>query len=380
MKPDVVIVGGGPVGLVAGIAARARGLEVLVVDRARPPIDKPCGEGVMPEGVSALRVLGVPIDEGAIPFHGIRFAEAGAAVEACFPATAGFGIGMRRSNLHRLLALRAAEVGVVTRWGESVTGLSQAGAQVAGKNVPCRWIVGADGRGSRVREWAGFRPPSNMRRRIGFRQHFRATPWTDLVEVHWHDQGQAVVTPTAPNEVCISVFTSEPVLSMPRLIELFPEVCSRLNGAPPTSAVRGAISGSSNLRSVARDRVALIGDASGSVDALTGEGLSLGFRQALALAEAFEKNDLQQYQVTHRQIGRIPELMARLMLFVGARARLRRRVLHALTSQSQMFSFMLGAHVGALSPSAIRPRVLAGFVRHLLAWNLLKDRKSILDD
>jgi menaquinone-9 beta-reductase len=264
-----------------------------------------------------------------------------------------------------LLSVRAADVGVVTRWGEPVTGVSSAGVQIAGRNVSCRWIVGADGRESRVRRWAGFRPLANARRRIGFRRHFRVRPWTDFVEVHWHDQAQAVVTPTAFDDVCVSVFTSEPIAPMAKLIDLFPEISRRLKGVQPTSSVRGAISGSSNMRSVVRDGVALIGDASGSVDALTGEGLSMGFRQALALAEAFEKGDLARYQVTHRHIGRMPEWMARLMLFVGARAWLRRRVLHALTSQSQMFHFMLGAHVGALSPTAIRPRVLAGFVRHL---------------
>ena len=69
MTPDIVVVGGGPVGLAAAIAARQRGLEVLVADKSRPPIDKPCGEGVMPEGVSALRVLGVHVDSSnALPF------------------------------------------------------------------------------------------------------------------------------------------------------------------------------------------------------------------------------------------------------------------------------------------------------------------------
>ena len=378
MVPDVVIVGGGPVGLAAAIAARQRGLEVLVADRARPPIDKPCGEGLMPEGVSALRILGVPVgDSDALPFYGIRFTEAGSAAEACFPAAAGYGIGIRRPRLHRLLSVRAAEVGVVARWGEPVTGVSSAGVQIAGKNVPCRWIVGADGRESRVRLWAGFEPPSKVHRRIGFRQHFRARPWTDFVEVHWHNLGQAVVTPTASDEVCISLLTSVHSRSMAELMELFPELCRRLNGAHATSPVRGAVSGSSNLRSVVRDRVVLIGDASGSVDALTGEGLSLGFRQALALAEAFAKNDLALYQDTHRHIGRMPERMARLMLFVGARSWLRRRVLQALSAQSQMFGLMLGAHVGALSPTAIPPAILAGFVRHLFAWGSLKDRKFI---
>src|ERR1700676_535084 len=141
MAPDVVVVGGGPVGLAAAIAARQRGLEVLVADRARPPIDKPCGEGVMPEGVSALRLLGVSIDDGALPFYGIRFTEAGSAAAACFPATAGPGIGMRRPHLHRLLAARADELGVVARWGEPITAVNRSSVELAGRNVPCRWIV-----------------------------------------------------------------------------------------------------------------------------------------------------------------------------------------------------------------------------------------------
>jgi hypothetical protein len=63
------------------------------------------------------------------------------------------------------------------------------------------------------------------------------------------------------------------------------------------------------------------------------------------------------------------------MLFVGTRAWLRRRVLHALTSQSQVFSFMLDAQVGVLLPLAFRPHVLSSFVRHLLAWDPLKHRQ-----
>jgi 2-polyprenyl-6-methoxyphenol hydroxylase-like FAD-dependent oxidoreductase len=366
MVPDVVIVGGGPIGLAAAIAARQRGLAVLIADRARPPIDRPCGEGLMPGGVSALRALGVRVDsDNAIPFYGIRFTEAGLSAQAYFPAAAGHGLGIRRPVLHQMLALRAAEVGVVTRWGEPVTRVSSAGVRIAGRNVPCRWIVGADGRGSRVRRWTGFRPPSNVSRRIGLRQHFQSRPWTDFVEVHWHNLGQAVVTPVASNEVCISVFANSHPGRMAEVIKVFPELCRHLNGARATSSVRGTVSGSSNVPSVVRDRIALIGDASGSVDALTGEGLSLGFRQAIALAEAFEKNDLAQYQVAHRRMSRMPDLMAGLMLFVGARAWLRRRVLHALNSQSQMFGIMLGAHVGVFSPTAIRPGVLASFVHHL---------------
>src|SRR5207253_2995692 len=72
-QTDVFVIGGGPAGLAAAIAARKRGFEVVVADGAQPPIDKACGEGVMPDGVAALARLGVAatINHG-FPFHGIR--------------------------------------------------------------------------------------------------------------------------------------------------------------------------------------------------------------------------------------------------------------------------------------------------------------------
>jgi|SRR5579872_284506 len=73
-KTDVFVIGGGPAGLAAAIAARRRGFEVVVADSAQPPIDKACGEGLMPDAVTALARLGVlaTISHG-FPFHGIRF-------------------------------------------------------------------------------------------------------------------------------------------------------------------------------------------------------------------------------------------------------------------------------------------------------------------
>ena len=70
---DVFVAGGGPAGLATAIAARRHGLSVLVADGAVPSIDKACGEGLMPDGVEALRKLGIAIPEReAQPFRGIR--------------------------------------------------------------------------------------------------------------------------------------------------------------------------------------------------------------------------------------------------------------------------------------------------------------------
>ena len=61
---DVLVVGGGPAGLAAAIAARRKGMRVRVVDGAVPPIDKACGEGLMPDALKGLAEPGVRLPEG----------------------------------------------------------------------------------------------------------------------------------------------------------------------------------------------------------------------------------------------------------------------------------------------------------------------------
>jgi flavin-dependent dehydrogenase len=371
--PDVVVVGGGPIGLAAAIASRRRGLEVLVADRAHPPIDKPCGEGVMPDGVAALSDLGALSDSApALPFFGIRFTEAGYTVDGHFGGR--FGIGIRRTVLHQCLIDRAREIGVVMRWGESVRSYGREQLQIGGNKVLCRWVVGADGRESSIRRWKGFPAPEQAWRRVGFRQHFRVSPWTNFVEVHWHDLGQAVITPVAPDEICVSLFTNHAGSRISDLMGFFPELGRRLSGAEASSPARGAAAGSSIVRKVVRDRVALIGDAAGAVDALTGEGLSLGFRHAIVLGDALAQNSLQSYERAHRSISRIPELMAKLMLAVGTRRVLRRRVLRALAVHSRLFTFLLGVHTRTQPLSATPIGAIVKF-----PWQLLTTPRSIAE-
>src|ERR1022692_3090216 len=100
MQPtDLFVIGGGPAGLAAAIAARLKGLTVTLADGARPPIDKACGEGLMPDGLAALRSLGVTLDAAdAQPFRGIRFIDHDASIESPFPESAfsgGYALGVR---------------------------------------------------------------------------------------------------------------------------------------------------------------------------------------------------------------------------------------------------------------------------------------------
>jgi flavin-dependent dehydrogenase len=113
--------------------------------------------------------------------------------------------------------------------------------------------------------------------------------------------------------------------------------------------------------------VALVGDASGSVDAITGHGLSLAFQQALFLAEAFERGNLALYESAHRQIAVMPTIMSRLMLLMDRNAWVCRRALRLCEKKPDVFSKLLSIHSGALPLSSLSVREMMDF-----GWGLLR--------
>jgi menaquinone-9 beta-reductase len=347
---DVFVIGGGPAGLAAAIAARQQGFRVMVADGAQPPIDKACGEGLMPDGLAALQRLGIqlPLDE-AYPFYGIRFLSSTLSADAPFPAK-GCGLAVRRTALHRVMIERAEQVGADLLWRTAVTGISAEGVCVGKTLVRARWIVGADGGNSRVRRWAGLEIGSRPRPRFAFRQHYRVKPWTDHMEVHWGDRCQGYATAVGPELVCVALASHDSSLRMEEGLRALPGLGARLRGADAVSMERGAVTGNRRLKDVWRGNVALVGDASGMVDAITGEGLGMAFSQAVALAESLRTEDLARYQREHRSLAMRPLLMARLMLTLDGRPQLQRRTLQAFQKRPHIFRRLLELHVGALSP------------------------------
>jgi flavin-dependent dehydrogenase len=346
-ETDVFVIGGGPAGLAAALAARQIGLDVVLADRAQPPIDKACGEGLMPDALDALRWIGVNLESGnGACFRGIRFLDEKLVAEASFP-NHSFGLGVRRTELHRILVERANDVGVVALWGKKIAGLDPTGVVVDGRTIRCRWIVGADGFHSIVRRWAGLAPVWTGTRRIGLRQHFRVRPWADFVEVYWRKDCQAYVTPVGMDEVCVALVGTRDI-RVADLADMFPVLAGHLSGAELIGQTRGAISMSARLPSVIAGRIALVGDASGSVDAVTGEGLALAFRQAIVLATALAAVDLKRYDASHRRIGRMPRLIARILLLLDGNDRLRQMAFRGLAAHPPTFSHLLAVHVGAL--------------------------------
>jgi flavin-dependent dehydrogenase len=318
----------------------------------------------MPDGIAALQRLGVSIPPmEAYRFRGIRFVSSGLSAEAAFPS--GPGLGVRRTILHRIMVEHAERVGVQFLWRAVVTGLHADGVLTQGKLVPARRVIGADGSASRVRRWSGLDVHRQQEQRFAFRRHYRIAPWSEFMELHWGARSQLYMTPISSEEVCVALISRDSGLRLDEGLREFPEVAERLRGAESGSVERGAVSVTRRLARVCNGRVALIGDSSGGVDAITGEGLCLAFKQADLLAACLASGDLASYQAGHRALARRPAVMARLILMLEHRESLRRRVMRAFIREPKLFARMLATHVGAVSPIDFAANGLA------LSWKVL---------
>lgn len=320
----------------------------MVADGSRPPIDKACGEGLMPDSVAAADRIGIRFPEGmGFRFRGIRFLGEGQSVAGDFPQ--GRGIGLRRTVLHSYLVDAAAQSGAHMLWSTPVTGIDSASVECNGRRFSTQWIVGADGFRSRVRRWAGLDRFSRNSERFAYRRHFAVPPWTDFMEIYWSDGCQIYVTPVSAGEVCLAFISRRSDVRLAEGIRRFPDLQVRLGAALPSSNERGAVTATARLKSVVGGNVALVGDASGSVDAITGEGLCQAFQQAESLANAMSSGDLKLYAAQHRRIVFRPGLMADLMLTMDRWPSIRRRALRTMAADPGSFAKLLAGHVGSLN-------------------------------
>jgi flavin-dependent dehydrogenase len=347
-QTDVLVIGGGPVGLATAILARIAGFSVRLVDGKRPPIDKACGEGLMPDGIEVLEELGLNLLPAGRRFHGIRYVDGSTVAVGRFHEVCG--LGLRRTVLHDALARRAEELGVELSWGVRAVGFEGGRVSTGIGRLAADWIVAADGLHSPTRRWLGI-AVRRGRPRKGVRRHYELDPWTDLVEVYWSNDCEAYVTPVGEDEVGVAILWGEGKARFSSLLRRFPALEDRLAGARATSRDRGV--GGFNVMPARRTlgRVAFVGDAAGYLDAITGEGLSLGLQQARAVVRSIRNGRLDTYEEDARRLARVPFAMIRALLFIERRPALRQRFIRTLSADPSLFSRLLQVHSRQIPPS-----------------------------
>ncbi|UZJ24173.1 geranylgeranyl reductase family protein [Rhodococcus antarcticus] len=271
----VLVVGAGPAGSAAALAARRAGAQVLLIDKAEFPRDKVCGDGVAPQALDVLSVLGVDVDAltgGSAPVRTLRLTAPGGAVARRATGRPGWVVPRAVLDARLRDAAIAAGAQPVHHRAREVT-VTADGVDVDG--LVGDVLVAADGAESVVRR-AVAPPPRPGTVALAIRGYAPSGPWPDgeqllsLTAQHWPayawafpiGDGRAnvgygeVLTGTPP--------TREHLLT--RLHELLPD-------AEPTQLRAHRLPLSTGRVRTPDGRVLLVGDAAGLINPVTGEGI-----------------------------------------------------------------------------------------------------------
>ncbi|WP_313676560.1 NAD(P)/FAD-dependent oxidoreductase [Mycolicibacterium sp.] len=327
---DLLVAGGGPAGMAAAIHSARAGLETVVVDRRPGPIDKACGEGLMPHTVRQLESIGVPLRGKA--FRGLAYQDTRRRVEAHFRS--GSGLGVRRTALSEALHETATASGVRIVKGEFGE-ITQDETSVRCGDLQARYLLAADGLHSPIRRSLGLDRPAPGRRRWGIRRHYQVAPWSDTVEVFWAHDTEAYVTPVAEDMVGVAILTSRQGKFGDHLLD-FPELMQRLDGVPHGSD-RAAGPLRQRVRGRTAGRVMLIGDAAGYVDALTGEGMGIAFGSAELAVRCAVAGTPQAYDRQWRAMSRRYRVLTAGLLYASAVRPVRAMIVPAADALPRVF-------------------------------------------
>ncbi|MBI2932784.1 MAG: FAD-dependent monooxygenase [Planctomycetes bacterium] len=356
---DVAIVGGSVAGAALAVELGAGGARVVLFDKARFPRRKACGEGLLPHGVEALRMMGLA-DPPGIPFAGLRYhAPSGEAAEVRFEdAGLGPGLMVRREEFDAWLLDRArATPNVEVREGVEIETVHLGPDAVDVDGVRVYYAVGADGMRSLFHRGGTFVRRHPRRERVGIAMRVRGVEVGDLVDVYLAEGGEAYVGPAGKGEASLAVLLDHGVV-----FDEFVWRIPALKGMQPTTPKLGASPLGSEVTPLVEGRVLLIGDAAGAPDPVTGEGMAMALQSVMpasaALQEALATREpaaLMAYERARRRLAEPSLRLARLILWMSRRSWAAERAMRRLQRDVSLFRRMVRYLCGAGGLGALEP-------------------------
>ena len=314
-RAQVVIVGGGPAGASTAFVHARAGIDVVVLDRARFPRDKPCSEYMSPQASRILADMGVLTqveDAGAAHLAGMRVrAPNGTTFHGRYADVVGHrgfrdrGLALRRIILDGLLVARAREAGADIREGKRVTSLAHdASGRVIGVEVldgagatgtlHASVVIGADGLRSIVSRRLGLAATRRAQRRLALVTHYVGIEGIgDSGEMHVEWDGYLGLADVGGGVTNVAVVVpasrargaaGDPAAFVDDWIRRRPHVAHRFARAIRISRVLATGPFASAARRGWAPGAALVGDAADFFDPFTGEGIYAALRGGELLA------------------------------------------------------------------------------------------------
>jgi len=394
-RRDVIVVGGGPAGVASATFLRRRGHDVLLLDAARFPRDKVCGEGVSPEAWRLLDRLDAARAVRALHPHPLRgmavTAPDGTTFRGEYGAARDPGFAVPREELDQALLACARTAGVEVRERSRVTALRLEDGRVAGVEIEtergpetcaARLVVGADGRRSRVARSLGLLHEHARLRKFAVRGYWDGVAGLgEHGEMHVAAGGYCGIAPLSATRANVTFVVGRlDIRAAGGDLERFyrdsiaarwPRVGERLSRARLLSCPRAVGPLALVARRVSAPGVVLVGDAAGFYDPFTGEGVTLALRTAELAAEEADRalsrgrtDDLRGYDRRRREATRDKFRLNRLLQGVVAVPELSNFVARRLSRRPDLAHRLVGI-AGDLVPA--RTALGLGFVYELLA-------------
>ncbi len=312
---DVLVIGGGPAGAATAALAASAGVRTMVVERADYPRDKVCGEFVSAEGVDVLRrldVLDALVRSGGSWMDACRITDRrGARLDVPLPRLGQVGtraLGITRARMDSVLLERAgiqgAEIAERTEAveplfdGDRVVGFRcrKVGSIGSGSSIRARLVVAADGRRSvlarRLHPDLCDPPRSDPGSWFGLKTHLELDPRLlgGRVELHLFDGGYVGLGGIEGGRINLCLMVTVGVLRacggrperlLAERVTDNPAVRELLGDAPATGRWQSIGPLRFGVREPAACGALFVGDAAGTIDPFSGEGMS----NALSAAE-----------------------------------------------------------------------------------------------